>query len=670
MKKALILFATLITITVSAQKLELGNVTIDELKEKQNPKDTSAVATVLFEKGRTFFEYNQDLGFIIMTEVEVKIKIYKKEGYGYANTAVSYYIGGSRDENVIFSKAITYNLVNGNIEKTKLKSEGEFNQEKNKFWAIKKITMPNIKEGSIVEFKYSIKSPYSSTLPEWKFQRQIPVNYSAYTTNIPKFYTYNVYRKGTLKINELRTSINKSFTLTQKEISGGLGNTGKAYETYSKTIDYADVIMEYKLENIPALKEENFVNNIDNYTSAIQHELASTQFTNQEIKRYSETWEDVVKNIYENDGFGPELNKTGYFEKDIDLLVSNLPTKNEKISAIFNFVKSKMKWNNFRGYTCDAGVKEAYKNKTGGVAEINLMLTAMLRYAGIDANPVLLSTRDNGIAFFPNRSAYNYVIAGVEDETGIILLDATNQYAEPNILPINDLNWFGRMIRKDGTSQEIDLSSKIISKDIVRAMVSLNTNGEIKGKINQQYTDYNGFVFRDNNNTLTEDAYLEKLEKKYNGIEISDYSVQNKQNLGSPVIETYSFVNSNSVEIIGEKMYFSPLFFLTQFENPFKQEKREYPVDFFYPNQDKYLFVIEIPEGYTVESIPAPINLAFSDKSMTFKFNVLSDGKKINVSSLFEINTSIYTPDNYEELKAFYSEMIKKQTEKVVLKKV
>ena len=59
-------------------------------------------------------------------------------------------------------------------------------------------------------------------------------------------------------------------------------------------------------------------------------------------------------------------------------------------------------------------MRKAYKDKTGNVAEINLMLTAMLRYAGINANPVLVSTRSNGIALFPNRTAFNYVIAAVE----------------------------------------------------------------------------------------------------------------------------------------------------------------------------------------------------------------------------------------------------------------
>lgn len=653
---------------VFSQELSLDNVTTKELLEKTNPSDSTSVAKVLFEKGKTFFEYKQGNGFFIYTEVEVKIKIYKKEGYEFANKAILYYTGGNSDESVDFTKAYTYNLVGGKIEKTKLKSDGEFQQQKNKFWAEKKISMPNVKEGSIIEYKYTIKSPYASSLPEWEFQRQIPVAYSEYVTNIPKYFTYNIYRKGTLNIKELKSSKNKSFTLTEKEISRG-GN-GKAYETYTKTVQYVDNVVTYTVQNVPPLKEEKFVNNIENYCAAVQHELASTEFEGGEYKKYSVSWEDVVKNIYENSDFGSQLNKTGYFEEDITALLKNTGADSEKIMAIYNYVKAHMKWNNFRGYVCDVGVKEAYKTKVGNVAEINLMLTAMLRYAGLKANPVLLSTRDNGIAFFPNRNAYNYVITGIESGENIVLLDATNIFAEPNILPLPDLNWFGRMIRNDGSSLEINLNPKLISKDFIKIMASIKANGEISGKLNRQCSEYNALVYRINNANLAVDSYLEKLEKKYNNIQVSDYNVQNKSELGSPVIESFSFLDTNSVGSVGGKLYFSPLLFFTQTVNPFQQEKREYPVDFSFPFQDRYLFILEIPEGYKVESTPKPLNLGFSDNSISFKFNINNDDKKITLSVVIDANSSIYFPQDYEELKAFYEEMIKKQTEKIILQKI
>ena len=669
-----VIFLTIILLTsfnIYAQKYELGNVTIEELKEKFNPKDSSANATVIYEKGKTYFEYKQGDGFNIVTDVEVKIKIYKKEGYGRANTAVSFYVGSISDESVTFSKAITYNLVNGEIEKTKLKSDGEFIEKINKSWSRKKITLPNVKEGSIIEYKYTIKSPYLSVLPDWNFQTSIPVNHSEYTTNIPEYFTYNIYRKGFKTPVETKDKLEKKITLVYKtrtnaNFRGGIASS----RTDLEEVVYIENQITYKLDNVPALNEESYVNNIHNYITGIQHELSGKQMPQATYESFSSSWEAVTKTIYEDSDFGSQLNKTGYFENDINVLMSGLTTRDEKIAAIFNFVKSKIKWNENFGYTCSDGVKKAYENKVGNVAEINLMLTAILRYVGFNANPILVSTRSNGVSLFPSRTAFNYVIAGVEIDNDVILLDATSKNAMPNILPTRDLNWLGRIIRKNGTSEHVGLSPKLISKDYVNLMATITPNGEVNGKIKEQYLDYRAFGFRENYADLSKETYLEKLEKKYENIEVTEYEVTNKSELDKPVIETYSFKHNNTVEIIGDKMYFSPLLFFATAENPFKQETREYPVDFVYPNQNKYMIIIAIPDGYAVESIPTPINMELIDNMASFKFNISSTGKQIQISSTLDINTSIISSEYYGDLKAFFTEMIKKQTEKIVLKKI
>lgn len=45
------------------------------------------------------------------------------------------------------------------------------------------------------------------------------------------------------------------------------------------------------------------------------------------------------------------------------------------------------------------------------------------------------------------------------------------------------------------------------------------------------------------------------------------------------------------------------------------------------------------------------------------------DSGIIQLTSVFDIKATIIAPEDYEELKKFFAEMIKKQTEKVVLKK-
>jgi hypothetical protein len=633
-KKLLIILCFFLSFSKgNAQKFELGKVSVAELQEKEYPKDPSAPAVMLFKTCSVYFE---DLTTI--TKVRTKIKIYKKEGYKWANEEILHYLNG---ESVSFSDAITYNLVDGKIEKTKLKSEGEFEQKINKYYSQKKIAMPNVREGSIIEYEYIVRSGNFGSLRDWYFQYSIPVAFSEYNVKIPYFLTFNKRSKGFI------------------------------YPKLSSVPTYNRETSEvFTLENIPAINEESFVNNINNYRASISYELALVNIPGRIYKTFSTDWESVTKTIYDYDDFGVELNKTGYFEEDVNKLISGLNSQEEKIAAIFNFVKTSVKWNSFDNYYCNDGVRKAYKDKTGNVAEINLMLTAMLRFAGFDANPVLVSTRDNGIALFPSRTAFNYVIAAVETPEGQVLLDATEKYSLLNILPLRDLNWKGRLIRKDGTSAEVDLAPKSLSKEIVNTNIVVNSNGTITGKIRKQLTNHEALSFRQKNIITSKDNYLEDLENKNNGIEISDYVRENDLDLSNPILESYAFKDTKDFESINGKIYISPLLFLDVKENPFRQEVREYPVDFGYPIENKYNIMIEIPEGYVVETLPVSMNIATEDNIGTFKYVIGATGNKIQISITSDINTAIVSADYYTVLKEFFQKRIDKQNEKIVLKKI
>jgi hypothetical protein len=655
-------------VKTNAQEFKLGKVSIAELEQKVHPKDSAAVAAILFKRGETSFEYSQNEGFLVVTEITMRVKIYKKEGYDWANQAVPF-ISGSNNikEKVTFSDVATYNLVAGKIEKTKLKSEGEFQEAVNKYWSKKKIALPNVKEGSVLEFKYIIRTNNIGLLREFDFQTNVPVNHAEYKTYIPEYYVYNTKLKGFIspKIDVVKSQ--KSFTITSKERTG---DRVSSTNFSTDKIEYQETKTTYTVNDMPAMKEEAFVNNIDNYTTSLEQELSMTKYPNEPTKPYSTDWNAVVKTIYEYEDFGPELNKTGYFEEDLKAVIVGLSSQNEIIATIFNYVKSTVKWNDNYGYSCDEGVKKAYKDKVGNVAEINLMLTAMLRTAGLKANPVLVSTRSNGISIFPNRTAYNYVIAAVETSEGLILLDATNKYSTPNVLPFRDLNWIGRLIRKDGSSEEVDLMPKMASNDNVTMMYSVDPAGKITGKVRRQRTDHNAMMFRSEIANTKEEEYLEKLENENQKIEIADYSRTNEKDVKLPIIETSSFTGTNLCEVIGEKIYINPLLFFTKEQNPFKQETREYPIDYGFPFVEKYNVSIDIPKGYTVETLPKSAQLNMEENIGGFKFIVNSSENKIQLSISHQINTPIVSSEYYSMLKDYYQGMIAKETEKIVLKKV
>lgn len=659
-KATITLFLFFFITKSNSQNFELGKVSTKELLEKFHPEDTTANAAILTKKARTFFSYNLKNGFTVNHEYWYRIKIYKKEGLSWANFQVPYYVGykDMNDESVKFSNAVTYNLENGTVVKTKLNNEGSFKKNVNEYWNQATISMPNVKVGSVIEFKYTIKSENIVKFPVFENQYNIPINYSEYNTEVPEFFIYKTLRNGFLKINA-----------EEKVVNGSQNYEDKNNQTAG--FSYKQINSTFITENIPAIKEEDYVDNLKNYTSSIQNELERTRYPGQPVKDYSLTWEGVTKTIFENNTFGKELNERLYLSQDIKMILKGAVTEQDKLELIFKFVQRRMNWNKEYGYFTDKGVKQAYLDKTGNVAEINFILIAMLKFAGINANPVLISTIEHGVPTFPNRTVFNYVIAAAEIDGKQILLDATHKYTAQNILPFNTLNWTGRLIKQDGTSQEINLVPTLPSKVNYTLLTKVDGLGQITGKLRVQNTDYEAYGFRERNAQKKKEDYLEKLENDLGGIQISDYEIENKDtDLSKPTLETFTFTSANFCEIIGGKMFINPMLFFTQNKNPFVQEKRKMPIYFGYPKQEKYNINIEIPEGYVIESFPKAMKIATEDKVLLFTINALAEGNKIQIIITREINAAILVADYYEDLKQFFQKIIEKENEKIVLKKV
>lgn len=652
-----------------SQEYKLGKVTIDELKENEHKLEKDASACKIFSKAKTYMVYNNDKGFELVTEVENKIKIYKTDGLKFANFSVDFYSYGSDKEIVNFSDAVTYNLVAGKIEKTKLKSEGEFTERINKYNQVKKITMPNVKVGSIVEYKYTIKSPFVSQVKDWYFQDLIPVDYSSFQIRIPEYYTYNSFTKGSLNIKSIKNTVSSSLTINSKERqSTSRGRTVSTEFSQSK-VDFKENISNFEIHDVPSIKEEAFVKNLANYIGGVTHELASIQYPNEPFKLLSTSWEEVAKNINLSQDFGGELSKMSYFEDDINKLLVGKNSDQEKMISIFEFVKNNFKWNGYFGIYTDEGLKNTYKNKIGNVADLNLLLTAILRFSKLNAHPVLISSVSNGIPLFPSRTAFNYVLAGVEIEGRTILLDATDKFSHLNILPYRAINWRGRMIYENGGSKEIDLEPTVVSKDNIIMDYSVSTSGSIQGTIKRQLTDYNAYNYRNDYGLLNDESVIEKKEKSLGGIVIDNYNKENADNLNAAVIESFDFEDNKNVEVIGDKIYISPLLFYALDSNPFKSDNRTFPIEFAYPHSDKYIITLQIPEGYVVDYVPETENLFFADKILSHRYIVNKDEKTLKFMIQDDVNVTILSSEFYPDLKEYYNKKWIKQNEKIVLKK-
>lgn len=651
-----------------SQEYKLGKVTVDELKETEHMFEKNAPACKLFSKSKTYIIYTKNDGFELITEVENKIKIYNTEGFKYANFSVSFYNYGSDKEIVNFSDVATYNLVNNKVEKTKLKSDGEFIEKTNKFYSEKKITMPNVKVGSIIEYKYIKKSPFLSKINEWYFQDFIPINHSKYQFTYPEYFSYNPFLKGELIVKNTKRIEERTLTFTNKE---RVDNNNIVQTSFSESkLTYNENIVNYEINNVMSIKDESYVRNIANYVSSVSHELISIQYPNEPFKLLSTSWDEVAKTINNTDTFGGELNKKGYFEEEINKIVNGVTSNEQKIISIFNYVKQNFKWNGYYGIYADEGLRSVFKNKTGNVADINLLLTVFLRHAGLNTHPVLISSVSNGIPLFPSRTAFNYVVAGVELNGNTVLLDATDRYTVPNLLPLRAMNWSGRMIYQNGGSKEIDLQPKVLSKDNIVMNYNVLSNGKLEGNIKRQLTNYNAYNYRNSFGQMSKESIIETKEKNFDNIEISNYINENVNNLDLAILESFDFVDDKNIEIIGDKIYLSPLLFYSIKSNPFKSETRSYPIEFPYPFSDKYTITINLPEGYVVESLPETENLLFGDKILSHKYILINEDNVLKMVLQEDVNVTILSSNYYSDLKEYFQKMVNKQNQKIVLKKI
>jgi hypothetical protein len=154
-----------------------------------------------------------------------RAKIFKNTGYHLASNNIILFHSTNGKEQLTSLKGRVYNIENGKVVESELEKEMINEQEIDNKNTEKKFTLPNVREGSIIEYQYSIISDFVS-LPEWRFQSEVPALWSEYRVSYPEYFYYKQLQKGYLNfdINEKTVSpINLSAEIspTRRTGSGG-----------------------------------------------------------------------------------------------------------------------------------------------------------------------------------------------------------------------------------------------------------------------------------------------------------------------------------------------------------------------------------------------------------------------------------------------------------------
>lgn len=671
MIKNLLLLLVFFSLTVQAQNYKFGKISEEELQQKEHPKYKDADAAVLYRSAHTEFQYDEGRGFYLVTEYQERIKIYNEAGYEYATKLISLFGTNNRNEESVSGiKGSTYYLTpNGKIEETKLRNDGIFDEKQSKTRTLTKFTMPALRPGAVIEFKYKVDSPFIANIDTYVFQETIPVDMVELRFEAPEYFIFQSHRRGwhpyEIDVDKYPRTMNYRRTYTALELGAATG------ETMTKQVKFFQNVYTVQTKDVPPIKKEAYAGNIDNYKASLKFELQYTNFPNSSLENYTSNWEAVANSIYKSDGFGDQLDRSRYFEQDLDPILANAKDNNDKMLLIYEFVKSRMNSNGYIGFYADEGVRDAYKSGIGNTADINLMLTAMFRYAGLDANPVLISTKSHGIPIFPTRNGFNYVISAVAMGDQYFVFDASNKYGSPNVLGEHLLNWQGRLVKEDGTSTWIGLHSAEHSVHSVMINAAFNDGySSIKGEARTQYTNNRALKMRQTIDGLTNSDTETKVGTMFHDVSVKNINVDQIDNPYNPLKIDFDFEATKCSEEINGNIYVSPLAFLSMNENPFKLDNRTYPIDYGFITKDRYIINLDIPEGYKVESLPQGVNVKVGDNLMTYKCLISESNNKIQLMIDFAINEYFISAENYPEIKQFYDFILENQGEQVVLSKV
>ncbi len=627
--------------------IKFGKVSMEEMELTTYLPDTTASAVILCDYGVTDIPFSKTDGFQMTFERIIRIKILNKEGLDWANFDIPL---SKKGDNITSVKGMTYNLENGKIIKTKLKSDGKFIESTSKYTQTYKLTLPNVKVGSVIEYSYSIRSKYFFNLRTWYFQKSIPVKWSEYRVNIPEFFHYKQLSKGYL-----------NFTLNNKEY--GTGNLF-ASETYS--IEK----FRWAVSEAPAFKEEPFMTTSRNFLSAIEFELGGIQQYRGPYKSYTNTWEKINKELLESESFGQQLKGGGFLKEIVEKINSEAKTDEDKMNMAFDFIKKHMKWNDYNGKYVNTTLRSAFKEKKGNVADINLMLVLLLKKLELNSDPVILSTRNNGLIFpmQPNMSKFNYVVAKIRLGDKDYLLDATEPLCPCNILPFRCINGQGRVISEAGTTW-IDLSTSMPYKHITASKLTLNEDGELMGQITDAHQGYAALSIRKYFEAKTIDELKTSLEEDNQGLSLEEFEIINQDDL-EKTLQTKSTVEiTDKVEDTGDLLYLNPMLYEQTKKNPFTLEERKYPVDYGHAYDEIYSIEISLPEGCSIETKPENMLLALPNKAGSYTYSIQELGNKILLMSRLRITKPMFGFDEYAGLKEFYKLVVAKQAEMIILKR-
>jgi transglutaminase-like putative cysteine protease len=536
-------------------------------------------------------------------------------------------------------------LPNGSI--ARLSKEDFFEEKINDDWVQIKFSCPKLVEGAVIEYKYVKTRETIFNLGGWYFQTDIPTRQSEYVVQMPEFFQYVTYTQGR-RVNSY-------------EKKGGA----------TPTYNYTNHILTMK--DVPSMKEEAYITTMNDYRSKVQFQISRILPEHAPPIPILTSWGELAETLDQSSTFGGLWKRKGPARSamdEIDEAMSTRTTEEEKVNAIYSYINQNYKVLDYHSYSLtQPSMWDLIDKKAGSAGELNLLMLALLNNYGIEAHPVLISTRSHGkmLEAYPILSQFNHVLVFIPGQDGkFTILDAGNPLRPPGYPAVESLNRKGLLLLNNNP-QWIEIDSKK-SKRSMLAQLQLLENGELSGSISASGTGYIAVSDREERyREKTVSGWNERLRRFSESAVNGEIQMKNETIINKSISARFDCTLDEAVQEANDILYVSPFIYSLFTENPFELEVRDYPVDIPYPMKEHYVLNLDIPADYQVDELPEPVNLVLPDHTGSLKYMVSQTGDKIQINSQFELSETFFPPEQYGSLKSFFDIYIEKQNEMIVL---
>jgi len=360
-------------------------------------------------------------------------------------------------------------------------------------------------------------------------------------------------------------------------------------------------------------------------------------------------------------------------------------TQFQKAKIIYDYIESNIRYSSvsFRQSAfLPQRASETLITRLGDCKDLSSLFVTLVRMAGINAQLVLVDTRDNGQKdMILPCIEFNHCIAKATLDKKSYFIELTDNYLPFTSLP-NDLNGALALeipVKPSGEKEElIHLATPNRKRDIIKRIIDIKPVDEDL-TISVRSTLYGEFSSqsREDYRNLDNEKQMQNLEKKIAGRYNNNVALEKVEfkGLDTPddsVTYDYRFKVKNEIAEIGSLSTFKIVYpdLVATLEN-FSADKRDFPVEYWnYETAEAYETIVHItaPAGKTFVELPKSESLSFKDMKFSIPYTLQSPDKLVVTREFSDGRDQQISPEDYIAFKAFFEKIVKAEQKFIAYK--